>query len=166
MAQSIAMQLIPSLSSISGTRSSSFFSVSVPVPKLNHFKLGQKGSDGSAFNCTKIQASSVKKRRIRVTPSIEVFGGGIDLSQVLRYPLLTESAIKNLANDNTLVFVVDVKANKKMIRSAIKSFLEVGVKKVNTSIRADGTKKAFIQLAAEFNASDVAKRIGIFSGGS
>ena len=106
-------------------------------------QFGQKRYDGSAFNFTKIRATvaldapetTVKKERTKGPRRDDDTNGRIDLSQVLRYPLLTEAAIKNLANDNTLVFVVDVKANKKNIRTAIRSLLDVGVKKVNTSIR-------------------------------
>ncbi|KAL8535945.1 hypothetical protein ACS0TY_011550 [Phlomoides rotata] len=67
-----------------------------------------------------------------------------------------------MSESNTLVFVVDKRADKTNIKEAVKLMFEVKVKKVNTSIMPGGIKKAFIMLAPEFKASDVAKKIGIF----
>lgn len=86
----------------------------------------------------------------------------LDIYTILQYPIITESAIKNIAEENALLFTVDVRADKKMIREAVNNFFGVKVRKVNTSIRPDGTKKAFIMLSKEYNASDIAKSIGIF----
>lgn len=86
----------------------------------------------------------------------------LDVYQILQCPIITESAINNIAKENALLFTVDVRADKKMIRDAVNNFFGVKVRKVNTSIRPDGTKKAFIMLSKEYNASDIAKSIGIF----
>ena len=37
-----------------------------------------------------------------------------------RYPLTTESAMKKIEDNNTLVFIVDVRANKRQISQAVK----------------------------------------------
>ncbi|KAH0509832.1 60S ribosomal protein L23a [Microtus ochrogaster] len=58
-------------------------------------------------------------------------------------------------DDNTLVFIVDVKANKHQIKQA------VNLAKVNTLIRPDGEKKAYVWLAPDYDALDVANKIGI-----
>lgn len=81
---------------------------------------------------------------------------------VIRYPLGTEKAIKAMSESNTLVFVVDKRADKTNIKEAVNMMFKVRAKKVNTSIMPGGIKKAFIMLAPEFKASDVAKKIGIF----
>ncbi|KAJ8435385.1 hypothetical protein Cgig2_006733 [Carnegiea gigantea] len=143
----------------------------------------------------------------------------IDAYQILKNPVITEAAIRNIAEKNSLVFTVDIRADKNMIKDAVKNFFGVKARKVNTSIspgmplsqmgppaypilserlaryqsqvlkaqlpsskvtkrvseqgylsvtlcilfrRPNGTKKAFIMLSKEYNASDVAKRIGIF----
>ncbi|MBZ3869793.1 60S ribosomal protein L23a [Sciurus carolinensis] len=44
--------------------------------------------------------------------------------------------------DNTLVFIVDVKANKHQIKQAGKKLYDTDMAKVNTLIRPDGEKKA------------------------
>ncbi|CAO2812840.1 unnamed protein product [Amaranthus hypochondriacus] len=86
----------------------------------------------------------------------------LDVYQILQVPIITEAAIKNIADENSLLFTVDVRADKKMIREAVNNFFGVKVRKVNTLIRPDGTKKAYVMLNREYNASDLAKKIGIF----
>lgn len=50
-------------------------------------------------------------------------------------PLNTESAMKKIEEHNTLVFIVDVKANKRQIKDAVKKLYDVNAAKVNTLIR-------------------------------
>jgi large subunit ribosomal protein L23Ae len=59
------------------------------------------------------------------------------------------------------VFIVDVRANKPMIKSAIKQLYDIKAEKINTLIRPDGQKKAYVRLAADYDAIDVANKIGI-----
>eukprot|EP01018_Ginkgo_biloba_P025309 Gb_09945 [translate_table: standard] len=85
----------------------------------------------------------------------------LDQYEILKYPLITESAIKLTESNNTLVFIVDVRADKKMIRAAVKTMYGVQTKKVNTLIRPDGRKKAFVMLASDNDALEATKKIGI-----
>ena len=66
---------------------------------------------------------------------------------------------KNL-EDNTLIFIVDVKANKHQIKQAVKKLYDFDVAKVSTLIRPDG-EKAYVRLASDFDALDIANKIGI-----
>ena len=50
-------------------------------------------------------------------------------------PLNTESAMKKIEEHNTLVFIVDVKSNKRQIKDAVKKLYDVQAAKVNTLIR-------------------------------
>ena len=59
------------------------------------------------------------------------------------------------------VFTVDVKANKHQIKQAVKKLYDIDVAKVNTLIRPDGEKKAYVRLAPDYDALDVANKIGI-----
>lgn len=81
--------------------------------------------------------------------------------QILKYPLVTESAIKNIIESNTLVFMVDVRATKADIKEAFEIMFNVQTKKVNTLTNFRGTKKAYITLRPECKAVDVAKTIKI-----
>nr|GMD50781.1 60S ribosomal protein L23a [Ipomoea batatas]GMD52842.1 60S ribosomal protein L23a [Ipomoea batatas] len=85
----------------------------------------------------------------------------LDHYQILKYPLTTESAMKKIEDNNTLVFIVDIRADKKKIKDAVKKMYEIQTKKVNTLIRPDGTKKAYVRLTPDFDALDVANKIGI-----
>lgn len=83
-----------------------------------------------------------------------------DAHKILLFPLNTESAMKKIEEVNTLVFIVDRKANKRQIKQALKKVYDVDAAKVNTLIRPDGKKKAFIRLTADEDALDVSNRIG------
>ena len=48
--------------------------------------------------------------------------------------------MKKIEDNNTLVFIVDVKANKHQIKQAVKKLYDIDVAKVNTLIRPDGEK--------------------------
>merc|ERR1712226_629731 len=68
---------------------------------------------------------------------------------LLRFPLTTESAMKKIEDNNTLVFIVDPKCNKYQIKKAVKELYEVEIAKVNTLIRPTGDKKAYVKLAPD-----------------
>merc|ERR1711881_277417 len=86
----------------------------------------------------------------------------LDRHQILKYPLTTESAMKKIEENNTLVFIVDVRASKNQIKEAIKKMYEpIDVLKINTLVRPDGQKKAYVHLTQDFDALDVANKIGI-----
>lgn len=69
--------------------------------------------------------------------------------------------MKKIENKNTLVFIVDVKANEHQITQTVKKLYDTGEAKVNTLIRPDGEKKAYVQLAPAYDALDVAHKIGV-----
>ena len=85
----------------------------------------------------------------------------MDKYRVIKFPLTTESAMKKIEDNNTLVFIVDVKSNKRNIKEAVKSMYDIQCQKVNTLIRPDGQKKAYVRLTQDYDALDVANRIGI-----
>ena len=80
---------------------------------------------------------------------------------VIKFPLGTETAIHKIESDNTLVFICDVKATKAEIKRAVKQMYDISCDKVNTLIRPDGTKKAFVKLTSDLAAIDVANRLGV-----
>lgn len=84
----------------------------------------------------------------------------VDEFTVLKYPVTTESAMRKMEQNNTLVFLVDVKANKRHIKDAVKRMYDVDALKINTLIRPDGTKKAYVRLTADVEALDIANKIG------
>ncbi|KAB1269682.1 60S ribosomal protein L23a [Camelus dromedarius] len=73
----------------------------------------------------------------------------------------TESAVKKIKDNSTLVFTVDVKVNKHQIKQAVKKLCDVDMAKVSTLIRPDGEKKVCVPLAHDHDALNVANKIGI-----
>ena len=61
----------------------------------------------------------------------------LDQWAIIKYPLTTESAMKKIEDNNTLVFIVDLKANKPKIKMAVKRMYDIDVAKVNVLIRQD-----------------------------
>lgn len=59
----------------------------------------------------------------------------LDHHKVIIHPLNTESAMKKIEENNTLVFVCDVKANKRQISEALKKLYDVECVKINTLVR-------------------------------
>jgi len=80
---------------------------------------------------------------------------------IIKYPLTTESSMKLIEDSNTLVFIVDLKANKRQIRSAIQAQHGITCERVNTLITPRGLKKCYVKLTKDYDALDVANRIGV-----
>jgi large subunit ribosomal protein L23Ae len=59
----------------------------------------------------------------------------MDQFRTIQHPLNTESAMKKIEDHNTLVFIVDLKANKRHIKDAVKKLYDVEAAKINTLIR-------------------------------
>merc|ERR1712060_304911 len=85
----------------------------------------------------------------------------LDKYRIILCPVTTESAMKKIEEINTLVFLVDRQATKPKIKLAVKELYDVQCAKVNTLIRPDGEKKAYVHLTQDYDALDVANRIGI-----
>lgn len=81
--------------------------------------------------------------------------------------------MKKIEENNTLVFIVDIKANKRQIKEALKKLYDIDTVKINTLVRygiflsvlpypltlagrPDGSKKAFARLTADVDALDIA----------
>merc|ERR1719431_345708 len=85
----------------------------------------------------------------------------MDAYNIIKHPLTTESAMKKIEDNNTLVFICDIKSNKHQIKSAVKKLYDINISKVNTLVRPTGDKKAYVRLSPDYDALDVANKIGI-----
>jgi large subunit ribosomal protein L23Ae len=84
----------------------------------------------------------------------------LDYHQILRFPVTNETAMKKIEENNTLVFVVDLRSNKCQIKEAIKKMYNVTPVRVNTLVKPNGQKKAFVKIPKDVEAVDVANKIG------
>lgn len=80
---------------------------------------------------------------------------------VILYPMMTERSFYMIENENKLVFIVGRKANKDDIAQAVQLLYGVEAESVNTLITRKSEKKAFVKLKDQYNASDLAIRLGI-----
>jgi large subunit ribosomal protein L23 len=85
----------------------------------------------------------------------------MDPNDVIFYPLMTESASLMVEKDNKLLFIVNIKAGKNDVKRAVEQLYEVKVAKITMLITSQGEKKAFVKLKPEYQASDVAIKLGI-----
>ena len=114
-------------------------------PKAQAVKAAKAVKSGSTFKkkSSKIRTKvtfhrpkTLKKDRNPKYPRISAPGRNrLDQYQVLKCPLTTESAMKKIEDNNTLVFIVDIHADKKKIKDAVKKMYDIQIKKVNTLIR-------------------------------
>jgi large subunit ribosomal protein L23 len=83
-----------------------------------------------------------------------------DAQKIIIRPYITERTFDQIARENKLCFMVDNKASKKQVASAVEALYEVKVRHVNT-LRSIGGKKAFVRLMPEESASDLATKLGL-----
>ena len=96
----------------------------------------------------------------RSTSSLKLLAK-FDKFSVLVHPLNTEKANKMMTERNTLTFIVDRRANKVQIKKAFNDIHKVKPLSINTLVRPDGQKKAFIRLRPENDAVGVASKMGM-----
>ena len=86
----------------------------------------------------------------------------MDPYKVIVRPLVTEKAVALIEKENKLTFIVDRRATKQDIKRAVEEMFQVKVEKVNTLITMKGEKKAYVKLRPEYDASEIAARLGLF----
>lgn len=80
--------------------------------------------------------------------------------QVVLRPYVTEKTFDLLERQNKIVFLVDAKSSKERIKQAVEILYDVKVDAVNTSLSIIG-KKAYVRLAPESPAGDLASKLGL-----
>jgi len=85
----------------------------------------------------------------------------MEANQTIKHPLATEKSIRLMESENKLVFVVDKKANKHDIKKAIQELFNAKVVNVNTHNTFKGEKRAYVTLAKETPAIDIATTLGM-----
>ena len=81
--------------------------------------------------------------------------------EVIENPHMTEQAMDMIDQDNKLVLMVDLEADKGQVEDAIKTLFDVTVEKVNTQITSSAKKKAYVRLSPADSAMDVATEMGM-----
>lgn len=79
---------------------------------------------------------------------------------IIKYPVSSEKAIRLMEAENKLIFVVDIKASKPVIKTAIEGLFKTKVVNVNTLV-VNGQKRAYVRFAPETPAIDIATNLGL-----
>lgn len=84
-----------------------------------------------------------------------------DPHKVLLYPQATEKAVRLIESENKLLFIVANDATKSDIKRAVEVLFEVRVSNVKVEITPEGRKRAYVKLAPEFMADEIAAKLGM-----
>ncbi len=74
---------------------------------------------------------------------------------------MSEKALRLIEEQNTLTLIVRRDATKHEIKKAVENLYGVKVDKVKTLISMKEGKKAYVKLAKEYSASELATRLGL-----
>jgi len=85
----------------------------------------------------------------------------VDSYAVIKFPLSTEKSIRQIEFENKLVFVVDKKATKPMVKKAVEELFKVKVAAVNIHNSIQGQKRAYVKLGPGSVAADVSADLGL-----
>lgn len=83
-----------------------------------------------------------------------------DAQKLILRPFVTERTFDQIARENKICFMVDDKASKSQIASAVEALYDVKVRNVNT-LRGVTGKKAFVRLSPDENATELATKLGL-----
>ena len=84
-----------------------------------------------------------------------------DPYKIIKVPLSTEKAIRQIEFDNKLAFVIHERATKKDVKKAVEEMFKVRVVKVNVQNSFKGRKIAYVKLGPESVASDISADLGL-----
>lgn len=138
------------------------------VPKKTETKKPEIKKIETNVSGSALERESILNRKVRDGERSEAKANrdkglqrGGDIWSVIVHPSLSEKSIVNIERQNKLVFVVSRKANKQQVKNAVESAFAVKVTKVNIAITPSGVKKAYVKLAPENLALDVATKLGM-----
>ena len=84
----------------------------------------------------------------------------MDPYKIIKYPLSTEKSIRLMESQNQLIFVVDIDADKKMIKNAVEDLFKAKVECIRTYV-CGGEKRAYVKFSKESPAIDIATQLGL-----
>ena len=84
----------------------------------------------------------------------------MDPYQVIKKPLSTEKAVREMESGNKLLFEVDNKATKTMIKKSVEKIFNIKVSEVNTLVTKEGKKRAYVSFK-EGVAADIMTQMGL-----
>ncbi|TLX96450.1 MAG: 50S ribosomal protein L23 [Thaumarchaeota archaeon] len=83
-----------------------------------------------------------------------------DAQKIVERPYVTERTFDQIERENKLCFIVADRASKPQVAAAVEALYDVKVHSVNTARTIRG-KKAFVRLAPENSATELATKLGL-----
>lgn len=80
---------------------------------------------------------------------------------IIKSPYITEKVTGMIDANNTLEFLVNMRATKPEIKKFLEELYDVEVVSVRTLITSRGEKKAIVKLAKDGSANELATRLGL-----
>ena len=102
-----------------------------------------------------------KREEKKGKKTIEEIEAEIKSLGVIKYPLITEKAVNMIEAENKLVFVVDSKATKSIVKESVESLYKVKVSSVNILKDMKARKRAVVTIDKKFKADDIATKLGV-----
>ncbi len=84
-----------------------------------------------------------------------------DAYEIIKYPLSTEKAIRQIEFDNKITFIVHPRATKADVKRAVEELFKVKIVKINIQNSFSGKKKATVKLSSAHLASDISADLGL-----
>ncbi|MGC9072474.1 MAG: 50S ribosomal protein L23 [Acidilobus sp.] len=84
-----------------------------------------------------------------------------ELEGIIVRPVMSEKSLRLVEEQNVLTFIVRRDANRHQVKRAVEALYGVKVESVNTLVTPRGEKKAYVKLAKEHKATDIASRLGL-----
>ena len=84
-----------------------------------------------------------------------------DPLKIIVAPVSTEKASNLTEKENTITLIVSRNATRSEVKHAVEKLYQVKVAKVRILITTKGEKKVYVKLSEEFDASELASRLGI-----
>jgi large subunit ribosomal protein L23Ae len=110
-------------------------SVSFHRPKTQRLPREPKYQRKSVLHAPRMDEYRIIVSCVIIPTDLAIFECRMLILRFIASPLNTESAMKKIEEHNTLVFLVDIKANKRQIKDAVKKLWDVQAARVNTLIR-------------------------------
>lgn len=80
---------------------------------------------------------------------------------IIKSPYITEKVTGMIDSNNTLEFLVNMRATKPEIKKSLEELYDIEVVSVRTMITSRGEKKAIVKLAKDGSANELATRLGL-----
>lgn len=80
---------------------------------------------------------------------------------IIKSPYITEKVTGMIDSNNTLEFLVNMKATKPQIKKSLEELYDIHIESVRTMITSRGEKKAIVKLSGESSANELATRLGL-----